>query len=74
LVIGARRGCVGFFDLLYSYEAEGTDAMTITKPVEISATKASGGIKLNAMRYVLGISIALAAVAGMILWNMYATH
>jgi len=48
--------------------------MTIDKPVEISATKASGGIKLNAMRYVLGISIALAAVAGMILWNMYATH
>ena len=48
--------------------------MTIDKPVEISAIKASGGIKLHAMRYVLGISIALAAVAGMILWNIYATH
>jgi hypothetical protein len=48
--------------------------MTIDKPVEISATKASGGIKLRAMRYVLGISIALAVVAGMILWNIYATH
>jgi len=48
--------------------------MTIDKPVEISATKASGGIKLHAMRYVLGISLALAAIAGVILWNMYATH
>jgi hypothetical protein len=48
--------------------------MNIDKPVEISAAKASGGIKLHAMRYVLGISIALAAVAGMILWNIYATH
>jgi hypothetical protein len=48
--------------------------MNIDKPLEISATKASGGIKLHAMRYVLGISIVLAAVAGMILWNIYATH
>jgi hypothetical protein len=44
------------------------------KPVEISATKASGGVKLHAMRYVLGISLVLAALAGVILWNMYATH
>jgi hypothetical protein len=48
--------------------------MNIDGPVEISATKASGGIKLHAMRYVLGISIALAALAGIILWNLYATH
>ena len=48
--------------------------MTNDKPVELSPTKASGGVKLHAMRYVLGISIALAAVAGMILWNIYATH
>jgi hypothetical protein len=48
--------------------------MNIGKPAEISATKASGGIKLHAMRYVLGISLALATVAGMILWNIYATH
>jgi hypothetical protein len=41
---------------------------------EISATKASGGVKLGSVRYVLGISIALAAVAGMILWNLYAAH
>ena len=48
--------------------------MTIDRPVEISATKASGGIKLHAMRCVLGISIALAALAGIILRNLYATH
>jgi len=48
--------------------------MNTDKPVEISATKALGGVKLHAMRYVLGISIALAALAGVILWNIYATH
>jgi hypothetical protein len=48
--------------------------MNTDRPVEISATKASGGVKLHAMRYVLGISIALATVAGIILWNIYATH
>jgi hypothetical protein len=48
--------------------------MNIDKPVGISAAKASGGIKLHSMRYVLGVSIALAAVAGMILWNIYPTH
>jgi len=48
--------------------------MNIDKPAEISATKASGGVKLHAMRYVLGISTALAAVAGVVLWNIYATH
>jgi hypothetical protein len=48
--------------------------MTIEKPLENSATNASGGKKLGVMRYVLGISIALATVAGIILWNIYATH
>jgi len=48
--------------------------MNIDKPLEISATKASGGIKLGVMRYVLGISIALATMAGIILWNIYAIH
>jgi hypothetical protein len=57
-----------------NHEAEGIDAMNIDKPVEISATKASGGVKLHAMRYVLGISIALVTLAGVILWNMYAIH
>jgi hypothetical protein len=48
--------------------------MTIDKPQEISATNASGGKKLGVMRYVLGISLILATVAGVILWNIYATH
>jgi hypothetical protein len=48
--------------------------MTIDKPQEISATNASGGKKLGVMRYVLGISVVLATVAGVILWNVYATH
>ena len=48
--------------------------MTIDKSQEISATNASGGKKLGVMRYVLGISIALVTVAGVILWNIYATH
>ena len=48
--------------------------MTIDKSQEISAIDASGGKKLGVMRYVLGISIALATVAAMILWNIYATH
>jgi hypothetical protein len=47
--------------------------MTIDKP-QISAADASGGKKLGVMRYVLGISVALAVVAGVILWNVYATH
>jgi len=55
-------------------EAEGNDAMIIDKPVVISATDASGGKKLGVMRYVLGISIGLAAVVGIALWNIYATH
>ena len=44
------------------------------KPQDISATDAKGGKELGVMRYVLTISIALVVVAGMILWNMYATH
>jgi hypothetical protein len=56
------------------HKAEGIDAMNIDRPQEMSATKASGGVKLHAMRYVLGISISLAAMAGVILWNIYATH
>jgi hypothetical protein len=48
--------------------------MTIDKPQVISGTDASGGKKLGVMRYVLGISLALATVAGMIVWNIYASH
>jgi len=42
------------------------------KPVVLSETKASGGVKLGSVRYVLGISLALAAVAGVIIWNAFA--
>jgi hypothetical protein len=48
--------------------------MNIDKQVDISATDASGGKKLRVMRYVLGISIVLAILAGVILWNTYASH
>ncbi|MDB5740768.1 MAG: hypothetical protein JWP16_1808 [Alphaproteobacteria bacterium] len=41
---------------------------------EISATRASGGVKLGSVRYVLGISLALVVIAGIILWNLYAAH
>jgi hypothetical protein len=48
--------------------------MTIDKPAVLLATDASGGKKLGVMRYVLGVSVTLAAVAGVIVWNVYATH
>jgi len=42
------------------------------QPTEISEIKASQGIKLGSVRYVLVISLMLAAVAGMIIWNIFA--
>jgi len=50
------------------------DTMNIDKSQEISATDASGGKKLGVMRYVLGISLALATLVGVVLWNIYAAH
>jgi hypothetical protein len=41
-------------------------------PQVVSEVKASGGVKLGSVRYVLGISIALAAIAGVIIWNIFA--
>jgi hypothetical protein len=41
------------------------------RSVEISETKASGGVKLGSVRYVLGISLVLAALAGVIIWNVF---
>jgi hypothetical protein len=38
----------------------------------LSEQKASGGIKLGSVRYVLGISIVLAGIAGVIIWNIFA--
>ena len=40
--------------------------------IDITDIKASGGIKLRSVRYVLGISLALAVVAGVIIWNIFA--
>jgi hypothetical protein len=57
-----------------SIATKGIDPMTIDGPQEISTTKASGGVKLGAMRYVLGLSIVLAAIAGVVIWNIYAIH
>jgi hypothetical protein len=48
--------------------------MTIDKPQGISGANASGGKKLGVMRYVLAVSVALAGVVGVVLWNVYATH
>lgn len=42
------------------------------KPTTLSAVAATQGIKLGTMRYVLGFSLALAAVAGMVIWNLFA--
>jgi hypothetical protein len=44
----------------------------IDKPIEISELRASGGIKLGSVRYVLGISLALCLVAGIVIWNIFA--
>ncbi len=41
------------------------------EPIEISEVKASQGVKLGSVRYVLGISLALAAVAGVVIWNFF---
>ena len=38
----------------------------------LSETQASGGKKLGSVRYVLGVSLALAVVAGVIIWNVFA--
>jgi hypothetical protein len=44
----------------------------IDPPVDVSEVKASQGVKLGSVRYVLGISLVLAAVAGMVIWNIFA--
>ena len=42
------------------------------QPTEISEVDASQGVKLGSVRYVLGISLALAAVVGVVIWNIFA--
>ena len=38
----------------------------------VSEIKASGGVKLGSVRYVLGVSLALVTVAGVVIWNIFA--
>jgi hypothetical protein len=38
---------------------------------DLSETEASGGIKLGSVRYVLLFSLVLAAIAGIIIWNIF---
>lgn len=45
---------------------------THTDRTELSEVKASGGIKLGSVRYVLAASVVLAGIAGMIIWNVFA--
>ena len=42
------------------------------QPIEISEVKASQGVKLGSVRYVLVISLVLAGLAGVIIWNIFA--
>jgi hypothetical protein len=37
----------------------------------LSGVQASQGIQLGHMRYVLGISLALSAIAGLFLWTFF---
>ncbi len=44
----------------------------IEQPADLSEVKASQGVKLGSVRYVLGISLVLAIIAGMVIWNIFA--
>jgi hypothetical protein len=40
--------------------------------LQISEVRASGGVKLGSVRYVLFISLALITIAGIVIWNIFA--
>jgi hypothetical protein len=42
------------------------------RPIDITEVKASGGVKLGSVRYVLAVGLMLAAVAGVVIWNIFA--
>lgn len=42
------------------------------KTTDLSETEASSGIKLGSVRYVLLISLSLAAIVGIVIWNVFA--
>lgn len=44
-----------------------------SKQQTISSDEATQAIKLGTMRYVLGFSLLLTAIAGMVIWNLFAS-
>jgi hypothetical protein len=44
---------------------------TDNEKIELSEVNASGGVKLGSVRYVLVISLVLAGLVGMIIWNIF---
>jgi hypothetical protein len=46
--------------------------MAVEPHTDISQIKASQGVKLGSVRYVLLISLVLAAIAGVVIWNVFA--
>jgi hypothetical protein len=45
--------------------------MIVDEPKTISAQDARQGKKLGVMRYVLEISLALAVIAGIVIWTVF---
>jgi len=41
-------------------------------PTVLSEVQATQGVKLGSVRYVLGISLAIAVIAGIAIWNAFA--
>jgi hypothetical protein len=44
----------------------------VDQPVVLTENQATQGVKLGSVRYVLGISLFLATVAGVAIWNVFA--
>lgn len=44
----------------------------VEHPTVLTEVEATQGVKLGSVRYVLGISIAMAAVSGIAIWNAFA--
>ena len=44
----------------------------VDHPTVLSEVEATQGVKLGSVRYVLGISLAIAFVAGVAIWNVFA--
>ena len=44
----------------------------VDHPAVLSEVEATQGVKLGSVRYVLGISLAMAFVTGVAIWNVFA--